>query len=211
MKVVYKHVELSEFYPEMYIAAASDDSRDFCVVGITKCDEHELYVFAFDECGNVADLEDDSRFMQMIDENESNGWSCGSFDSVDELAEEFLKEIHYRVDSSEFFAFVCVLREYHLANPSADVDQAYQPVEVHRHGSSENVRKNIKAEYERIKLQWMINHHYTLTNLMDELETLRQDSEPDTSIPELFCEWECDRGFGSEIWPCFDEYCDCEL
>lgn len=30
------------------------------------------------------------------------------------------------------------------------------------------------------------------------------------SLPDIFADWEFGYGFGSEIWPCFEEFLDCE-
>lgn len=70
-------------------------------------------------------------------------------------------------------------------------------------------------EYERFKLQWMLDHGYSLSDLMRELQALQHDDPEDSdriSIPvtELFKEWESDSGFGSEIWPCKAEWAGCE-
>ena len=65
------------------------------------------------------------------------------------------------------------------------------------------------AVYERFKLEWMLAHGYTLQHLVAELEKLREES-PDMSLPGIFADWEFGYGFGSEIWPCFEEFLDCE-
>lgn len=65
-------------------------------------------------------------------------------------------------------------------------------------------------KYERFKLQWMLDHGYTLKDLLSELEELRQESDPGTSLESIFDDWEFGYGFGSEIWPCFDEYMEVE-
>lgn len=67
------------------------------------------------------------------------------------------------------------------------------------------------SEYEKYQLQWMIEHGYSLRNLIDEL-TEMQFSDPEdsdrvsTPISELFGEWIADVGFGSEIWACEAEW-----
>ena len=71
------------------------------------------------------------------------------------------------------------------------------------------------SDYERFQLQWMIDHGHSLRELMEELQSLQYDDPEDsdrisTPVKELFEEWEQDRGFGSEIWPCEDEYKDYE-
>lgn len=67
-----------------------------------------------------------------------------------------------------------------------------------------------EKKYEQFKLQWMIDHGYTLKDLIHELETMRQESDPDMSLESIFNDWEFGYGFGSEIWPCFGEYMECE-
>lgn len=69
--------------------------------------------------------------------------------------------------------------------------------------------------YQEYQLQWMIDHGYSLQDLMLHLKDLQyadpEDSEKiATPVSELFTEWEADYGFGSEIWACEDEWRDCE-
>ena len=71
------------------------------------------------------------------------------------------------------------------------------------------------TDYQKYQLQWMIDHGYGLNDLMQELRALQYDDPEDSdriSAPttELFCEWESDRGFGSEIWACEEEWKNCE-
>ena len=67
-----------------------------------------------------------------------------------------------------------------------------------------------EQKYEQYKLQWMLDHGYTLKDLIAELEKLRQESDPDMNLESLFKDWEFGYGFGSEIWPCFGEYLNAE-
>lgn len=67
------------------------------------------------------------------------------------------------------------------------------------------------SDYEKFQLQWMIDHEHSLRELMEELQSLQYEDPEDsdrisTPITELFAEWEAERGFGSEIWPCEAEY-----
>ncbi len=66
-------------------------------------------------------------------------------------------------------------------------------------------------DYEKFQLKWMIDHDHSLRELMEELQSLQYEDPEDSDrisspITELFQEWEADRGFGSEIWPCEEEY-----
>lgn len=69
--------------------------------------------------------------------------------------------------------------------------------------------------YQKYQLQWMIDHGYSLQDLMRELTDLQfgdpEDSDQiSTPISDLFDEWEADIGFGSEIWACEAEWKGCE-
>lgn len=66
-------------------------------------------------------------------------------------------------------------------------------------------------DYEKFQLKWMIDHDHSLRELMEELQSLQYEDPEDSDrisspITELFQEWEADMGFGSEIWPCEEEY-----
>ena len=67
------------------------------------------------------------------------------------------------------------------------------------------------SDYETFQLQWMIDREHSLRELMEELQSLQYEDPEDSDrisapITELFAEWEAERGFGSEIWPCEAEY-----
>ena len=63
------------------------------------------------------------------------------------------------------------------------------------------------TDYQKYQLQWMIDHGYSLQDLMRELTELQYD-DPEASdristpISELLNEWELVRGYGSVIWAC---------
>jgi hypothetical protein len=64
---------------------------------------------------------------------------------------------------------------------------------------------NIKQiAYEKYKLDWMLRHGYTLTQLINELAYYMEEANDD--LETVFDVWEFDYGFGSEIWVCFDEF-----
>ena len=69
---------------------------------------------------------------------------------------------------------------------------------------------NIKQiAYEKYKLDWLLKHGYTLTDLINELDKM-QEENPDDSVSQLFNDWEYGFGFGSEIWVCYKEFLDNE-
>ena len=63
-----------------------------------------------------------------------------------------------------------------------------------------------KIAYEKYKLDWLMNHGYTLTDLINELDVVKEDEEDNDSIGLLFSFWEDNCGFGSEIWVCYQEF-----
>ena len=67
-----------------------------------------------------------------------------------------------------------------------------------------------RVAYEKYKLQWMINHGYTLTDLVKELNIMQKEN-PDDKVSQLFDDWEFGYGFGSEIWACYDEFMENEF
>lgn len=79
---------------------------------------------------------------------------------------------------------------------------ASKPVEPH---TPESFRA-----YERFKLQWMLDHKHTLQELLCELDAYSEDCGDAGSMQELLDVWEKDRGFGGEMWPCYEEWLECE-
>lgn len=69
---------------------------------------------------------------------------------------------------------------------------------------------NIKQiAYEKYKLDWLLRHGYTLRDLINELDMLREEN-PGDSVSVLFNYWVYEVGFGSEIWACCQEFLDNE-
>ena len=71
------------------------------------------------------------------------------------------------------------------------------------------------TDYQKYQLEWMIAHGYSLSDLMNELSELQYEDPEDSdrissTVTELFNIWECDCGFGSEIWACEGEWKDYE-
>ena len=69
------------------------------------------------------------------------------------------------------------------------------------------------TDYQKYQLRWMIDHDYSLYDLLSELTRLQYDDPEDSArisspVSELFDEWEADYGFGSEIWACEEEWRD---
>ena len=68
------------------------------------------------------------------------------------------------------------------------------------------------TNYEKYQLQWLIDHNYSLTDLIQELEDYINQDSPDIKInlSKAFKEWEFNTGFNSEIYVCEKEFNDDE-
>ena len=62
--------------------------------------------------------------------------------------------------------------------------------------------------YEQYKLRWMMDHGYSLEDLVRGLAEMQAESEPGTPVDELLHIWEKDRGLGEAIWACLEEFQD---
>lgn len=78
-----------------------------------------------------------------------------------------------------------------------------------------NPSEQSKQLYERYKLQWMLYHGFSLTDLMECMEfMICEDIETSGScfnLQELFETWEFGVGFdGGQIWACYEDYLENE-
>lgn len=82
-------------------------------------------------------------------------------------------------------------------------------------GTKELSDDRTKRAFERFKLQWMLDHGYTLADLMECMEVMMHEDEQDglhTKLSELFERWEFGVGFVSgAVWPCYDEFLQNDL
>ena len=76
-----------------------------------------------------------------------------------------------------------------------------------------------KARYEVFKLLWMAQHGYTVKDLVTSVLSYRAGLAEDMAddpraLAELdasvLADWEMDCGFDGSIWPCLDEFLDCD-
>ena len=71
-----------------------------------------------------------------------------------------------------------------------------------------------RQAYERFRLQWMIDHGYSLEDLVRNLESMILEDENEsgirTDLPSLFRDWVYCLGFDGAIWPCFEEFLENE-
>lgn len=67
------------------------------------------------------------------------------------------------------------------------------------------------TRYEKYQLQWMIDHDYSLDDLIKSIFEYGVDCQGDYAMePELFWQWEKDSGFGGKIWVCYAEWLENE-
>lgn len=66
--------------------------------------------------------------------------------------------------------------------------------------------------YEKYKLQWLIDHNYSINDLIQELEDYinQESSDIKINLSKAFEEWESNIGFKSEIYACEEEFNDAE-
>lgn len=69
--------------------------------------------------------------------------------------------------------------------------------------------------YQEYQLHWMLEHGYSLQDVIQALTQLQYDDPEDsdrisTPVSQLYDEWEQDIGFGSEIWACEAEWRETE-
>lgn len=63
-----------------------------------------------------------------------------------------------------------------------------------------------KAAYERFKLWWMIQHGYSINELLSLYSDFWGEVEADSEGYDDFRAFIEDTGFNGEIWPCFNEF-----
>ena len=71
-------------------------------------------------------------------------------------------------------------------------------------------------KYQKYQLKWMIDHDYSLDDLVDALTELQYSDPEDsdqisTPVSDLFDQFVNDVGFDSEIWACEDEWEMCDV
>ena len=68
---------------------------------------------------------------------------------------------------------------------------------------------DVNRAHEFFELWWMLNHGHTLSDVIRELDLMREEN-PDATLQTLFSDWEFGYGFGGEIWPSKEEFEACE-
>lgn len=68
-----------------------------------------------------------------------------------------------------------------------------------------------RIAYERYKLRWLIDHGYSISQLIEKLAEIENESDYCEDANEAYKEFEAESGFGGELWVCFDEFTENEF
>lgn len=68
------------------------------------------------------------------------------------------------------------------------------------------MKQTLRQQYERFKLQWMVDHGYTLTDFVKILDEIAEESADNESVFEYYDAFESDIGFNGELYPSFYEW-----
>lgn len=169
------------------------------------CEEHEWTV-SVDEDGYV-DL------RQYSPAGEDFGFTVEADDFVDNVkqyvmgfdAEEHVMELMEAKKNG--FAGVPSLRE--LLDDADSIDDMLNELMSCLVDAEKRIIET-ETLYERYKLAWMLDHGYTLKDLIDQLEELRQENI-NGDLHSIFDDWEFGYGFDSKIWAGYDEFVNNEL
>ena len=67
------------------------------------------------------------------------------------------------------------------------------------------------GEYEKYRLNWMIEHGHTLPELIRQLSRLRDECDDvGLTVEEVWEMWEDEYGFAGELWVCYKEWAQAE-
>ena len=169
------------------------------------CEEHEWNV-SVDEDGYV-DL------RQYSPAGEDFGFTVEAEDFVENVRDYVIgfdidEHVMLLMEAKKNgFAGVPSLRD--LLDDAEAIDNMLNNLLIGLVDAERSVRESERM-YEKYKLAWMLDHGYTLKDLIDQLEELRQENI-DVDLQSIFNDWEYCYGFGSEIWADFDEFVNNEL
>lgn len=110
--------------------------------------------------------------------------------------------------------FQCVCNSCGMGESLPDSPSEKEAVEIWnlKQAELQQEAQKLRKEYDQFKLQWMIDHGYTLTDLVEHLEMMiHEDTAVETggrtSLQTLFENWEFGVGFiDGSVWPCFEEW-----
>lgn len=63
-----------------------------------------------------------------------------------------------------------------------------------------------RKQYEIYKLQWLIDHGYSLEDVIEAVEVTKEQIPSLNKLTEAFIIWETEVGFNSEIYASYDEF-----
>lgn len=79
----------------------------------------------------------------------------------------------------------------------------------------EKIKSMRDSIYEFYKLDWMASHNHTLEELFEQIKEIIVEKSHDNTdavdlVEDSFMSFEIDKGFGGELWACYDEFLECE-
>lgn len=79
----------------------------------------------------------------------------------------------------------------------------------------EKIKSMRDSLYEFYKLDWMASHNHTLEELFEQIKEIIVEKSHDNTdavdlVEDSFMSFEIDKGFGGELWACYDEFLECE-
>lgn len=87
--IMYHHYTAEEIGEEMFVACANDNYDGVDTVGIQKTGENEFYYWTFGVRGDINDMLEHGKFLDFLLLHDDCGYSCGSFQTLEELAKEY--------------------------------------------------------------------------------------------------------------------------
>lgn len=109
---------------------------------------------------------------------------------VNETSQKLIDEYPFKMNVSIFTDQISGAKWY-------DIPFAWYDIAAHK-------------AYQKYQLQWMIDHDYSLENLIDIMQTMYVDGDyynrKNASLSDLFKDFEQFYGFDGTIYSCFDEW-----
>lgn len=80
---------------------------------------------------------------------------------------------------------------------------------------NEKVQDMRDCLYELYKLDWMASHNHSVDELFEEIKDISSDLNTNNQnfadlVEDALMSFELDKGFGGELWVCYDEFLECE-
>ena len=214
MMVKYSGYKPSEINRHDIIGEFVNYADYLCYLEEIPCNDETFYIFEYVFLNYVAHDDVERKYMKMVLDKSV---------SLAEMLSEAHKEFSNEYETGELDQFK-PNNKFHLYNFIIEGEEEDNPdrwcgiEEYFEKPSALPSDEELRKLYEQYKLQWLIDHGYTLNDIINQLQELYDnpyfDEDNDSNlISNLFDMWEDEFGFpGAEIWACYDEWLknDCE-